>query len=692
MATWTPKIDHVDKILAADINALQTLKADIQKKTAANLGTLDEGEFGLETDTRRVLMGSSMGNQVIKGDYITPEQYGAKADGGTDDTVAIQAALTAASTSGTPIQFSDNTYIIGPVGTNPKRCLALAAGIKISGAGIGKTIIKVKNSAGSYCWLMNGAAGVDLTGLEVNGITFDHNIANNALPSGGAYSMANDANITIAAYAGTDISIHDCEIKNASSVNNIVVNGTTCKRVKIYNIVGNTLGDDPNSISHDASIIYTHATDVSVYGCLLESSGTNDPGAITGIETHGSNTAIFGNTIKNFKIGMNITGSFESDTTNVSVYGNNISGALFGIALWSITGTGHASGYGLDGVGIFGNTIILAGNPTWGAAQAEGGIIIHGDVSVELDARGINICGNVISHPLEGAEIANSNSSCGIGWISSMTPLSYLKDTVIANNTIINFPMAAIRLSCKISNVKVDGNILVNCGTTQWASVIESYRSPIFVGSTDLDGCDISNNLIADTTATIQWLYGINAANSASQDFHVIDNVFSLTGTKQGGFLFYLPQNANSTFYLQSSTWGFGSYKTSGATQQYALGSMVTDSSNGTVYQIGSDQYTWNDITSNQPTKTTSGPTFDHLHLTNALNVGGDVLIASGKVVKVNAIQVVGAQAAAQDNLKADYTTGNLDTEAEIIAALNATNAAFNTLLAKQRTHGLIAT
>ena len=46
----------------------------------------------------------------------------------------------------------------------------------------------------------------------------------------------------------------------------------------------------------------------------------------------------------------------------------------------------------------------------------------------------------------------------------------------------------------------------------------------------------------------------------------------------------------------------------------------------------------------------------------------------------------------ALQTLKADYTTLDLDTEAEIIAALNASNAGFNTLLAKLRTHGLIDT
>jgi len=83
--------------------------------------------------------------------------------------------------------------------------------------------------------------------------------------------------------------------------------------------------------------------------------------------------------------------------------------------------------------------------------------------------------------------------------------------------------------------------------------------------------------------------------------------------------------------------------------------------------------------TVNQAVKTTDSPTFDHLHLTS-----GPITVAGE--------QVVGTQAAAQADLKANYTTGDLDTEAEIIAALNASNAGHNALLAKLRTHGLIDT
>jgi len=78
------------------------------------------------------------------------------------------------------------------------------------------------------------------------------------------------------------------------------------------------------------------------------------------------------------------------------------------------------------------------------------------------------------------------------------------------------------------------------------------------------------------------------------------------------------------------------------------------------------------------------------------MSTDGTDVTCSGDVIatafKVGANQVVGAQAASQADLKADYTTLDLDTEAEIIAAINATNAGFNTLLAKIRTHGLIDT
>lgn len=73
------------------------------------------------------------------------------------------------------------------------------------------------------------------------------------------------------------------------------------------------------------------------------------------------------------------------------------------------------------------------------------------------------------------------------------------------------------------------------------------------------------------------------------------------------------------------------------------------------------------------------------------LQVAGTINLASGNVYKINNVQIVGARQAAIASANVDYATGNLDTESEIITALNTTNGKINSILTALRTHGLIA-
>lgn len=65
--------------------------------------------------------------------------------------------------------------------------------------------------------------------------------------------------------------------------------------------------------------------------------------------------------------------------------------------------------------------------------------------------------------------------------------------------------------------------------------------------------------------------------------------------------------------------------------------------------------------------------------------IGGTVDIASGGVVSG-----AGTQASHIADAKTDYTTGDLDLEAEIIAAFNTTNGKINSILAALEAVGIL--
>jgi hypothetical protein len=89
------------------------------------------------------------------------------------------------------------------------------------------------------------------------------------------------------------------------------------------------------TVYHDSSTLYLAADHAAVWGNLFRSSGMNSAGAMTAIETHGSSHTITGNVIEGFETGINITGVAAVETNEVTVIGNVIRDAYYGIDLWS---------------------------------------------------------------------------------------------------------------------------------------------------------------------------------------------------------------------------------------------------------------------------------------------------------------------------------------------------------------------
>jgi hypothetical protein len=539
--------------------------------------------------------------------------HGATGDGTTDDTSAINEALTAAGSSGR-LYFPEGTYLVRPAPGARVTTLELPRGLEVFGDGGSKSIIKVMDSSGPYFCLIGGQdRQTDLTGLRVHHIGFDHNVQGN--PRSSYPEGSTDSQLSICAFGqSSGVRIHDIQVHNASSVNNITVNGTGVSDVRIYdnrfeNIGGDdglrgthsgaadvpTLVDaskdwvddglvgrsvvnrsdgsfgtikantssiiavelqggkendwDPGDeyvLFHDASVIYVHAAGGGgIYIADNEFVGETigAPGARTAIETHGSHAVVTRNLVKEMMKGANITGITTTDTTDVLVSQNTIEGALVGINLWSATYRGHTTGFGLDGVTVEGNGIELAGREAYGGAGAlvEGGVIVTrsslSDAYDEMDIRNLRILNNTISHPLEASFVRNAGASMGIGWLSQDDKT--ILDSQIEGNSIVNFPMAGIRLSCGVKNMRIRKNILIKAGSTLDSSHTVAYRTPIFVWGAPVEGLEISDNLIVDDNDTTRIVYGVYLgleSGYARGGIEMFDNAVRVAGSDRSGF------------------------------------------------------------------------------------------------------------------------------------------------------------
>jgi hypothetical protein len=115
--------------------------------------------------------------------YNVKVDYGAKGDGTTDDTTSIQNAINAAHASlGGVVYFPPGTYI--------SKLLTLPANIIIEGAGIGATVLKLKNSVNTD--LIHTESWATLVGKEkeegpskfaIRNLTIDGNRSNNTAPA-----------------------------------------------------------------------------------------------------------------------------------------------------------------------------------------------------------------------------------------------------------------------------------------------------------------------------------------------------------------------------------------------------------------------------------------------------------------------------------------------------------------------------
>ena len=100
--------------------------------------------------------------------YINPKTYGAKGDGKTDDTAAIQAAINEGAKNGIPVFFDAGVYMTGTLKMHPHTSLCAEPVWKYRGDQLG-AIIRLNDPAAKCHIDLNDAFGATLNGLILDG-------------------------------------------------------------------------------------------------------------------------------------------------------------------------------------------------------------------------------------------------------------------------------------------------------------------------------------------------------------------------------------------------------------------------------------------------------------------------------------------------------------------------------------------
>lgn len=164
-----------------------------------------KGWANQEADNYSVTATGTTTARILKdrfADVINVKDFGAKGDGVTDDAAAINAAQNALAEKGGGILFYPaGTYLVGYYGMSyiQRASIICKDNIRNVGAGIGSTIIKLKNSASSHIFVMRNAHKITIENMTIDGNRDNQEIPLEGQPSCGVLIVNN---------------AYECSIKN----------------------------------------------------------------------------------------------------------------------------------------------------------------------------------------------------------------------------------------------------------------------------------------------------------------------------------------------------------------------------------------------------------------------------------------------------------------------------------------------
>lgn len=160
--------DFLNEFLLVEHNGDGSLKSVVRPGQITNLYT--KPGTGIPYSDLDVNVQTALDSNTLSRVFIDVKSKGAKGDGTTNDSAAIQSAITDSVATGVPVYLSPGTYKINA-------SLSISTPMTIVGAGRGKSILKAAASLNDYVIKFSGGAvGVGIVGARFADFTVDGNM------------------------------------------------------------------------------------------------------------------------------------------------------------------------------------------------------------------------------------------------------------------------------------------------------------------------------------------------------------------------------------------------------------------------------------------------------------------------------------------------------------------------------------